>query len=171
MTSAHVGDFVYRALLGHAEIYPFVVIEKVQLAMDEAEEPTLVASWRLEDMVGGGGFDPAFEGDHISHLRWDGDRLEFRFHGSRGQGRPKNLEGDLILRRVRYPGVQASRGLSAGSVVPPYRTTSSKAVRTAAVTRWYSAAKRAPGSVAVVAEAARELVQGRPRPRGRWSTA
>ncbi len=96
MTSAHVGDFMYRALLGFAEIYPFLVIEKVQLPLDEAEEPTLVASWRLQDMVDGGGFGTAFEGDNITQVHWNGDRLEFRFHGSRGHTAVRgNLEGDL----------------------------------------------------------------------------
>ena len=46
---------VYRALLGFAEIYPFLVVEKV-LGEDEADEPALLETWRLANMTGGAAF-------------------------------------------------------------------------------------------------------------------
>jgi hypothetical protein len=96
MTSMGADGVVYRALLGFAEIYPFLVVEKVRPGEDEADEPVLVERWRLADMKGGAGFEHAFEGDQISRVRWKGDKLEFAFFGSPGQAVDrKGLEGHL----------------------------------------------------------------------------
>jgi hypothetical protein len=96
MTSVQVGNSVYRALLGLAEIYPFLIIERVQLGDSEGDEPALVATWRLPDIEGGSGFHATFEGDQISSLRWKGDRLEFMFHASRaGDSARDRIRGNL----------------------------------------------------------------------------
>ena len=80
MVSFHSKGFVYRALKGDSEIYPFIVIEKLRLGLTEGDETVLVASWRAEDMKGGRVLDDAVEGDDFRDLRWNGGVLRFTFH-------------------------------------------------------------------------------------------
>jgi len=78
--SVQVGNYVYRALLGYSEVNPFLVVEKVRVALTEGDEPELVASWKMRDMDGGAAIRLQ-EGDDIRDLRWTNLELEFAVVG------------------------------------------------------------------------------------------
>jgi len=78
--SVQVGNYVYRALLGYSEVNPFLVVEKVRVALTEGDEPELVASWKMGNMDGGTAIRLQ-EGDDIKDIRWTNSELEFAVVG------------------------------------------------------------------------------------------
>ncbi len=85
MVSVESRGFVFRAFKGYDEIYPFIVVEKVQPSLTEGDEPVLLTSWRGQEMKGGAVLAETSEGDDFTDLRWNGEVLEFTFRKHTGK--------------------------------------------------------------------------------------
>jgi hypothetical protein len=78
--SVQVNNGIYRAIKGFNEIYPFLVIEKIQLPLTEGDSAVLSNSWELSELVGAKALLPLKEGDDIRDMKWRENRLDFNLY-------------------------------------------------------------------------------------------
>lgn len=77
IVSAQVNNDIYRAIKGFNEIYPFLVIEKIQPPLTEGDSAVLANSWEISDFVGAKTVLPLKESDDIRDIKWRERKLEF----------------------------------------------------------------------------------------------
>jgi hypothetical protein len=80
IVSVQVNNDIYRAIKGFNEIYPFLVIEKIQLPLAEGDSAILSNSWEMSELVGAKTLLPLKEGDDIRDMKWREKKLEFNLY-------------------------------------------------------------------------------------------
>lgn len=80
IVSIQVNKAIYRAVKGFNEIYPFLLIEKIQLPLTEGDSAVLSNSWEMNDFVGAKTLLPLKEGDDIRDMKWRERKLDFKLY-------------------------------------------------------------------------------------------
>ena len=98
MVSEERDAHIYRAMKGYAEVYPFIVIEKIEIPAEESGKPRLVQSWTYKDIQGGQLLREITDSTDFVEMKWKNGDLIFSIIG-----------GGRAARQCEVKGVAANR--------------------------------------------------------------